>query len=316
VDRTLVELAIQGDEEAYAGLMAIAGDRLVAIAYRILVGRIEPTDIASAWSVTEASLWTPALAPDGRIWIPSNADDQIRIYDQNGNLAETWGSTGNSDGKFFFGAPGVHRDGAGVVFAPDGSFYVLDSGNFRVQRFDASRRFLGKFGSYGSDPGQFVSPVAIALDDGGNLYVSDDGLNDVQVFTTGGTYVRTVAKGAAGYGVWGSGPGWFTTTARNDDGPGAMEYHADGSIQGGWDFSGWGCDPTGVTRDQAPRTIYFTCVASDGGSGYVFRLDEGGTLLKAWRIDGLGIAVTPDGAHAYVVSPDGTTLTRWDLKAP
>ena len=36
MDRTLVELAIQGDEEAYAGLMAIAGDRLVAIAYRIL----------------------------------------------------------------------------------------------------------------------------------------------------------------------------------------------------------------------------------------------------------------------------------------
>ena len=36
MDRTLVELAIEGDEDAYAGLMAIAGDRLVAIAYRIL----------------------------------------------------------------------------------------------------------------------------------------------------------------------------------------------------------------------------------------------------------------------------------------
>jgi RNA polymerase sigma-70 factor (ECF subfamily) len=36
VDRTLVELAIEGDEDAYAGLMAIAGDRLIAIAYRIL----------------------------------------------------------------------------------------------------------------------------------------------------------------------------------------------------------------------------------------------------------------------------------------
>ena len=36
MDRTLVERAIQGDEDAYAGLMAIAGDRLLAIAYRIL----------------------------------------------------------------------------------------------------------------------------------------------------------------------------------------------------------------------------------------------------------------------------------------
>ena len=36
MDRQLVERAIQGDEEAYSGLMAIAGDRLLAIAYRIL----------------------------------------------------------------------------------------------------------------------------------------------------------------------------------------------------------------------------------------------------------------------------------------
>jgi RNA polymerase sigma-70 factor, ECF subfamily len=36
VDRTLVERAKHGDEDAYAGLMAIAGDRLLSIAYRIL----------------------------------------------------------------------------------------------------------------------------------------------------------------------------------------------------------------------------------------------------------------------------------------
>ena len=36
MDVLLVERAIAGDEEAYAGLMAMAGDRLLAIAYRIL----------------------------------------------------------------------------------------------------------------------------------------------------------------------------------------------------------------------------------------------------------------------------------------
>jgi RNA polymerase sigma factor (sigma-70 family) len=36
VDILLVERAIAGDEEAYAGLMAMAGDRLLAIAYRIV----------------------------------------------------------------------------------------------------------------------------------------------------------------------------------------------------------------------------------------------------------------------------------------
>jgi hypothetical protein len=281
-----------------------------------LVARIEPTDVAAAWTVSALSLWTPALAPDGRIWVPSNENDQIRIYDQTGRLVEKWGTSGNGDGQFFFGAPGVHRDGAGVLFAPDGSLYVLDSGNFRVQHFAADRRFLGAFGSYGSDPGQFVSPVAIALDDGGNLYISDDGRNDVQVFTTGGTYVRTVAKGAAGYGVWGSGPGWFTTTSRTDDGPGAMEYHADGTVQGGWDLTAWNCEPSGVTRDQAPRNIYISCPSPDGGIGYLLRFDETGTLLHAWRINGLGVAVTPEGTIAFVVSPDGASLSRYALEAP
>lgn len=125
-----------------------------------------------------------------------------------------------------------------------------------------------------------------------------------------------MANGAAGYGVWGSGPGWFTTTSRIDDGPGAMEYHADGTVQGGWDLRSWSCEPSGVTRDQSPRNIYITCASHDGGIGYVLRFDETGTLLRAWRIDGLGIAVTPDGTAAFVVSPDGTKLSRYDLDPP
>ena len=50
MDRTLVERAIQGDEDAYAGLMAIAGDRLLAIAYRIL------RDLHRAEDAVEATL--------------------------------------------------------------------------------------------------------------------------------------------------------------------------------------------------------------------------------------------------------------------
>ncbi len=280
------------------------------------VGRIDPTDVATTWTVTEASLWTPALAPDGRIWVPSNENDQIRIYDQAGKLLEKWGTSGTGDGEFKFGAGGSVSNGAGVAFAPDGSFYVLDSGNFRVQQFSRERRFVRAFGSYGSEPGQFASAVAIGLDDGGNLYVSDAGRHDVQVFTTGGTFVRTVAAGAAGLGVWGSGPGWFITTRRTDNGPGAVEYHADGTVQGGWDLGSWGCEPSGVTRDQSPRNIYITCPSSDGGIGYLLRFEQTGTLRRAWRIIGTGIAVNPEGTAAFIVSTDGSSLSRYDLDPP
>jgi RNA polymerase sigma-70 factor (ECF subfamily) len=54
VERALVELARQGDEEAFASLARMAGDRLMAVAYRILrdVDRAEDAvqqTIVTAW---------------------------------------------------------------------------------------------------------------------------------------------------------------------------------------------------------------------------------------------------------------------------
>jgi RNA polymerase sigma-70 factor, ECF subfamily len=54
VDRLLVELAQNGDEEAFAGLVRMAGDRLMSVAYQILrdVDRAEDAvqlAIVSAW---------------------------------------------------------------------------------------------------------------------------------------------------------------------------------------------------------------------------------------------------------------------------
>ena len=292
----------------------------------VQLGSIQAKEIAPARAVNgwldasqaaaATTFGTPVIAPDGKIWVPANEQDRIRIYDQNLKLVETWGPPGPGAGEFRFGDHG-DPDRGGLVFAPDGSFFVLDSGNARVQRFSADRSFVGSFGSDGTGDGQFVSPNAIGLDDGNNLYVADAGRNDVQVFTTGGAYVRTVAKGAAGSALWGSGPGWFITTRLTDDSPGAIEYHADGTVQGGWDLSPWCVEPIGVTRDQSPRNIYLTCqVASGGGVGYLFRFDQGGALLRAWSVPDRGVAVTADGTRAFTVSENEQVLRRWDLEPP
>lgn len=281
------------------------------------INLVTPTEIEPTWiadGAPDTTFWTPVLAPDGRIWVPASELDVIRIYEQDGTLAETWGVPGSGDGQFRFG-DSEDRDGAGIIFAPDGSFFVLDSSNFRVQHFSADRQFLATFGTFGSGDGQFVSPIAIGLDDAANLYVSDDGRNDVQVFTTDGTYVRTVAIGAAGDSVWGSGPGWFMTTRLTNDGPGAMEYHADGTVQGGADLSAYDCEPSGITRDQVPRNIYVTCHA-DRGTSYLMRFDQSASLLRAWAVEGLGLAVTPDGTAAFAISADKEQLARYDIEAP
>ena len=66
------------------------------------------------------------------------------------------GRTGHSsDAKGEFNHP------FGVCCSPDGSFSVADFSNHRVQRFDASGRFLTTFGSEGNNEDQFQIPFDI-----------------------------------------------------------------------------------------------------------------------------------------------------------
>ena len=66
------------------------------------------------------------------------------------------GRTGqSSDAKGKFNRP------VGVCCSPDGSFSVAEHGNHRVQRFDASGRFLNTFGSEGKNEDQFQYPQDI-----------------------------------------------------------------------------------------------------------------------------------------------------------
>jgi hypothetical protein len=55
-----------------------------------------------------------------------------------GTFLGKWGSYGSGDGQFDYPY--------GVAVAPDGTVYVADSGNHRIQRFSATGAFLGKVG--------------------------------------------------------------------------------------------------------------------------------------------------------------------------
>jgi tripartite motif-containing protein 71 len=84
------------------------------------------------------------------------------------------GGPGSGDGQFI-SPGGVAADGSGNV-------YVADSGNDRIQRFDASGTFLTTWGSAGSGNGQFHFPEGVATDGSGNLYVADSTNHRIQKF--------------------------------------------------------------------------------------------------------------------------------------
>ncbi|GIS95122.1 MAG: hypothetical protein CM1200mP22_23590 [Dehalococcoidia bacterium] len=50
-----------------------------------------------------------------------------------------------------------------VAVALDGSVYVLDYSNNRVQRFSPEGEFVGKWGTEGSGDGQLQDPEGIAV---------------------------------------------------------------------------------------------------------------------------------------------------------
>jgi DNA-binding beta-propeller fold protein YncE len=88
-----------------------------------------------------------------------------------------------------------------VAVAPDGTVYVLDAGNNRIQTFDASGTFLGTWGSPGSGEGQLGAAFGMAVAPDGIVYVVEQ-TNRVQVFAPDGTPLGA-------WGELGSEPGQF-----------------------------------------------------------------------------------------------------------
>jgi DNA-binding beta-propeller fold protein YncE len=126
---------------------------------------------------------------------------RVTAFNPDGSVATTWGGPGQGDGQF--------QEPWGVAVAPNGNVYVADTWNHRVQYFDPSGKFLGKFGRLGdakgsttSEEGIFWGPRAIAINPAGEVYVTDTGNKRVQVFGLDGTFKRM-------FGGVGAGPGQF-----------------------------------------------------------------------------------------------------------
>jgi DNA-binding beta-propeller fold protein YncE len=68
----------------------------------------------------------------------------------------------------------------------DHHIYVLDGVNNQVKVFDDAGAFLFSFGSRGTARGQFESPLGLAIDSSGRVFVADTGNRRVQVFSADG----------------------------------------------------------------------------------------------------------------------------------
>ena len=97
----------------------------------------------------------------------------------------------NSDGKLITTVRMEFKYPIGVAIHPHSKqLYVADQRNNRIQILTPDLTFCRKFGSYGNDNGQLISPTDVAFDSTGNVYVVDVSKNRIQVFTAEGQFLR------------------------------------------------------------------------------------------------------------------------------
>ncbi len=84
-----------------------------------------------------------------------------------------------------------------------GEIYVADSYNNRISKWKFNAfgiaEFECVFGEEGDGDGQFMTPSDVAIDDKGNVYVTDQYNNRIQVFSSNGEYLYQF--GQEGYGA-------------------------------------------------------------------------------------------------------------------
>lgn len=139
-----------------------------------------------------------SVSPDGsKIYVvdtggvDSTAHHLYVFNASDGELLKKIGSRGRLEGQFNLPLQ--------TATAKDGTIYVVDGGNFRVQGFNPDGSFKMAFGSVGRRGGQFSRPKGIATDADGNIYVADAAFGNFQIFNSKGQLLMHIGdRGAKG----------------------------------------------------------------------------------------------------------------------
>ena len=129
------------------------------------------------------------IDPGGGVWVTDWAHNRVVKFSAEGAFVGEMGSLGSGSGQF---------NGPTGIAISEGSIFVVDAGNSRIQRFSLSSGvYEGQFASKGTGAGQLESPSAIAANPTtGNLYVTDTYNYRVQEFSPAGRFLTS-------WGTWG-----------------------------------------------------------------------------------------------------------------
>jgi tripartite motif-containing protein 71 len=124
-----------------------------------------------------------AVDSSGNVYVADNNNSRIQKFDSNDNFITKWGSYGDRSCCSYGLANGQFVYPYDIAVDSSGNVYVVDTYNYRIQKFDSSGTFITKWGSWGTGDGQFIHPIGVAVDSSENVYVTDSFNNRIQVFS-------------------------------------------------------------------------------------------------------------------------------------
>ncbi|WP_009631716.1 scytonemin biosynthesis PEP-CTERM protein ScyF [Synechocystis sp. PCC 7509] len=133
----------------------------------------------------------------GNFYAGDVVNNRINIFDPQGNYLKSIAQgqfSGLVEGRPFYGP-------SGIVFDNNGNGFVGDYSSDRILKFNSSSgEVTGSIGSNGTAPGQFQGPSGVGITPDGNLVVTDQFNNRIQVIDQEGKALLTFGKQGTGDG--------------------------------------------------------------------------------------------------------------------
>jgi len=281
-----------------------------------------------------------AAGHDNDLYIADSRNHRILHVAADGSLLQEWGTFADQQAG---DAPiGTFNEPWGVAVGPDGSVYVADTWNHRIQKFTKDGRPVKMWGQYGQpapeipeSKSSFWGPRGIAVDSKGRVFVADTGNKRIVVFDGDGNYITE-------FGSMGFDPGQFDEPVGVAIAPSGTIYVTDTwnqRIQSfvpsedgtfylplrQWDVNAWfglggniqSVDNKPFIAVSANEHVFIT----DPESYRVIEFTDNGEFVRTWGdfgsgVDGIGlaagIAVDPQG-FVWVTDAGNNRILRYSL---
>lgn len=245
-----------------------------------------------------------AVARDGSLYIADSRNNRIQHLSKDGTVIKVWGTfadiqKGEAPGGTFY-------EPWGVAVGPDGSVYVADTWNYRIQKFDGDGNFIKMWGYFGQaeKPDAFWGPRGLYVDSQNRIFVTDTGNKRVVVFdpegnmlTQFGTSGMDLGQFNEPVGITGDAAGniyvndtWNQRVQVFKPDPTSGSYVASTS----WEVNGW----SGESLDNKPYIAVdqqSNVFVTDPEGFRIIEFDSTGKFIRTWgdysqNADGFGLA--------------------------